>query len=329
MMTSPSPDLLRAHHVLESVDAVARDSETTAFKRRARLHQALWRARSEFPIGSQPMSPRPGEASRPLGSRIDLDFARRFGANFLDDKIRHAVADRLAHPEKHQTLNEHRIFGDLLSSMPMCFNLFGPLHADLDLADRTVHAWWPRVPGRVRAVRFEWSPGRAIPGMYLENRSAFDVAFELDLPDGTRGLLGIETKYHEDCRAESTPSPGRLDRYRLVTERSGIFRDGAVDRIIGTDLQQIWLDHLLALSLVQESDPLWSWSAFVLVHPAANPSFARSTSRYRELLDDPASFHVSTLEELLAADTLELDHATAFRNRYLWDSRPFPPGQDV
>jgi hypothetical protein len=329
MMTFPTPDLLRAHHVLESVDVVARDPATSAFKRRARLHQALWRERMELPIGSQPMVAKPGEDSRPLGSRLDLEFARRSGANFLDDRIRHAVADRLSRPEKHQTLNEHRLFGDLLSSMPMCFNLFGPLHADLELADRAVHAWWPRVPGKVRAVRFEWSPGRAIPGMYLENRSAFDVAFELDLPDGARGLLGVETKYHEDCKAESTPSPGRLDRYRLVSERSGIFRDGAVDRIIGTDLQQIWLDHLLALSLVQEPDPLWSWSAFVLIHPAGNPSFARSTSRYRELLADPTSFHVSTLEELLGAGTLEPDHAAAFHNRYMWDSRSVPPGEDV
>lgn len=329
MMTTPSPDILRAHHVLESVDVVARDPETTVFKRRARLHQAIWRERSGFPIGSQPMAPKPGEDSRPLGSRLDLEFARRTGASFLDDRIRHAVADRLARPEKHQTLNEHRLFGDLLSSMPMCFNLFGRLHANLELADRAVHAWWPWVPGKVRAVRFEWSPGRANPGHFLENRSAFDVAFELDLPDGSRGILGVETKYHEDCRAESTPSPVRLDRYGLVSERAGIFREGAVEKIIGTDLQQIWLDHLLALSLVQEPDVRWSWSSFVLVHPAGNPSFARSTSRYRELLADPASFHVSTLEELLATDTLEPDHAAAFRDRYVWDPRANPPGEDV
>lgn len=324
-MLELSPELLRLHYALESVDVVSRDPETTAFKRRARLQQALWREGRGFPIGSHPMDPRQGEPSRPLGSRLDLEFARSSGANFLDDRIRYAVADRLARPEKHQMINENRLYGDLLSSMPMCFNLFGPLHADLDRADRAVHAWWPDVPGRVCAVRFEWSPGRAIPGRFLENRSAFDVAFELELPGGKRGILGVETKYHEDCKAESIPSASRLERYELVSGRSGIFRDGAVERIVGTDLQQIWLDHLLALSLVQEPASLWSWSAFVLVHPDGNPSFARSTARYRELLANSTSFRVSTLEQLLGAKALETRHIEAFQERYLWESNHVIP----
>lgn len=236
-MHAPSRETLRQHHAFESVDAVPRDPDTTDFKRRARLHQALWREKMVYPIGFQPMVAQPGEGSRALGSRLDPAFARGSGANFLDARIRRAVAERLAHPERRQPLDENRLQAELLSSMPMCFNFFGPLHADLALADRAVHAWWPEVRGRVCAVRFEWSPGRAIPGRFLENRSAFDVAFELALPNGSRGILGVETKYHEDCRAESPPGPDRLERYRLVGERAGIFQDDEVERIVGTDLQ--------------------------------------------------------------------------------------------
>ena len=48
-----------------------------------------------------------------------------------------------------------------LSSMRMCLNLFGQMWADLTLADKAVHAWWPDAPGKVSAVEFEWSPGRS------------------------------------------------------------------------------------------------------------------------------------------------------------------------
>lgn len=42
---------------------------------------------------------------------------------------------------------------------------------------------------------------------------------------------------------------------KLVSGRSGIFRDGAVERTVGTDLQQIWLDHLLVLSTAGGESP--------------------------------------------------------------------------
>lgn len=82
----------------------------------------------------------------------------------------------------------------------MCFNLFVPLHEDLELANRAVHGWRPDAPGIVRAVRFEWSPGLSIPGKYLGNSSAFDVAFEFDLQDGKSGIIGVEAECYEHCK---------------------------------------------------------------------------------------------------------------------------------
>ena len=313
-----SDDMLRDHYCLETVDRVSGDPETTAFKRRARLQQALWREQQGFPIGTQPMRPKPGEVSRKLGSRIDLDMARQTKANFLGTAARQAVADRLAKPQPHQTLNDDRLYCDLLSSMPMCFNLFGELKADLDLANRAVHAWWPDVPGMVSEVRFEWSPGRRIRGEYLENRSAFDVAFLLDLGNGDRGVLGVETKYHEDCKAEKSPSEERFGRYSYVTAKSKIMSTEAMKNILGTKLQQIWLDHLLAESMMLCEPKEWAWAGFALVHPAGNPSYARAMQDYRKILKEPDSVRVSTIESLLEANVLPAPIASAFKARYLW-----------
>ena len=309
---------LRAHCCLEPIDRVAHDPETTAFRRRARLHQALWRENKGLAIGSQPMRPKPGQRSRPLGSRLSIDTARKSQANFLNEDIHRAVSLRLANHQPYQTLHEDRLYCDLLSSMPMCFNLFGILAADLNMADRAVHTWWPDVPGRVSAVHFEWSPGRRLQGQYLENRSAFDVAFELQLQDGSRGILGVETKYHEHCRPEKAPNDDRHRRYAEVTRRSGVMSSQSMSTIIGTDLQQIWLDHLLALSIPQHASGAWGWASFALVHPARNPSYARATERYGSLLEGTASIHVSTIESLLASDVLPESTASVFSERYLW-----------
>jgi hypothetical protein len=318
IMDSNEIENFKSNFAFETVDIVLGDPETTDFKRRARLHQALWREKMNFPIGSQPMLVKPGESARALGSRMELDFAKETGANFLSDRIRLAVADRLLNPQRYQTLNEHRLFGDLLSSMPMCFNLFGTLSADLELANKAVHSWWPDVPGRVCAVRFEWSPGRSIPGLYLENRSAFDVAFELELGNGARGILGVETKYHEDCKSEAIPSLARCNRYSQVTQNSNVFTDNAIGEIIGTDLQQIWLDHLLALSILQEQPQKWVWSKFVFVHPAKNPSYQRATDRYKKYLKCLSSFEVTTIESLLANCVLGEAISSALTDRYIW-----------
>lgn len=315
-MESQEKEFLKSHFVFEKVDKISNDLETTTFKRNARLHQALWREKKGFPIGM--VINKQGVSIRPLGSLLELNFAKQRLSNFLSDPIRSAVKERLQNHQRYQMLDENRLYGNLLSSMPMCFNLFGSLSADLDLANKAIHSWWPDVPGNVCAIRFEWSPGRSIPGLYLENRSAFDVSFELELENGTHGILGIETKYHEDCKIESVPKPEKLRRYSMVAHSSGIFVHNAIDKIIGTDLQQIWLDHLLALSLLQEKPPKWVWAKFVLIHPAKNPSYKFATDRYKKFLKNFSSFEVNTIESLLEKRILNDTITSAFTERYLW-----------
>jgi hypothetical protein len=55
----------------------------TKFRRELRLHESRWRESRGHPIGSQPIVPRTGRPSRPVGSRLPLDYARETGANFV------------------------------------------------------------------------------------------------------------------------------------------------------------------------------------------------------------------------------------------------------
>jgi hypothetical protein len=155
---------LEALHCWEADDRVPRQPAMTTFRRRLRYHQAQWREANGYPVGSQPIAPRPDRGpARPVGSRLPLAFARETGANFLTTAALEAARARTSFVEPHQSFDHQRLWADLLSSVSMSFNLFGDLAADLGLADRAVHAWWPDVPGTVCEVRFAHSPGRLDP----------------------------------------------------------------------------------------------------------------------------------------------------------------------
>jgi hypothetical protein len=311
-----SKEELEAAHCWEAEDHVPRRPELTAFRRRLRYHQAQWREANGYPIGSQPIVPRPdGGAARPVGSRLPFAYARETGANFLTAGALDAARVRTSIIEPHQSFDHQRLWADLLWSPTMAFNLFGDLAADLGLADRAVHTWWPDVPGTVGDVRFAHSPGRLDPA-WLGNLVAFDVAFVADLGDGTQGIVGLVTAYHE-VNKRQPPKPSRLPRYREITDRSGFFGSGAIDAVNGTDLIHIWLRHLLVLSMLQHPSRTWRWGRLVVVHPAGNTDYADACSRYRELLVDQSTFASVTFEELLDADVLPARTATALRKRYI------------
>src|SRR5256885_1824870 len=79
-----SEEELEAAHCREADDRVPRRPEMTEFRRRVRYHQSQWRDAQGHPIGSQPIAPRPdGGPARLVGSRLQLDYARETGANFL------------------------------------------------------------------------------------------------------------------------------------------------------------------------------------------------------------------------------------------------------
>src|SRR2546428_6139176 len=307
---------LVAAHCWEADDRVPRRPEMTEFRRRLRYHQARWREAQGHPIGSQPMAPKPGGAVRLVGSRLPLAYARETGANFLTAGALEAARARTSAKEPHQILGAQHVWADLLWSTAMAYNLFGDLAADLGLADRAVHTWWPDVPGTVGEVRFAHSPGRLDPA-WLGNLVDWDAAFVLDLGDGTQGIVGVATAYHEVNRRQP-PKPKRLPRYREITDKSGIFGPEAIDAVNGTELIHIWLDHLLVLSMLQHPNRAWRWGRLVVVHPGGNTDFADACSRYRALLVDQSTFASATLEELLDAGVVPAQTATTLRH-------PYPP----
>ncbi len=316
MAAEPTQPELEAAHCWEAEDRVPGRPEMTDFRRRLRYHQARWREANGHPIGSQPIVPKAGKQVRPVGSRLPLDYATETGATFVTEGALDAARARTSVIEPHQSFDHQRLWAELLWSPALAFNLFGDLAADLDLADRAVHAWWPDAPGTVTAVRFAHSPGRFDPS-YLDSLRAFDAAFVLDIGGASQAVVGVAIRYHDRCKAE-TPKPEKLRRYLEVAERSGAFQPGALDKVKGrSDLAVMWLEHLLLLSMLQHESGACGWGRYVVVHPAGNSDYADACARYEGLLADRSTFGSRTLEELLNAGGLPAASARALRDRYL------------
>lgn len=309
-------------------------SEMTAFKREARWRQHLW-AVDTLSIttfgthrGRQTDPDVPAEEIRNGTKLVQRDAEA--GSNFLTPTIHKIAKDRAEVREDHQTLDATRLHRDLLSSMPMAFNLFGEasLPENVHARSRLGALFGVEAAGQSDIV-FEWSPGRRDPA-YTRDRTAFDVALRTGDPTGPRTVIGIETKYHEHSTKEKRPSarnPQAAIRYQEQTdflvalaEESGVFKPGWQEHVLATDLRQIWRDHLLALSM-RRHPRLWtSRTRYVLIYPARNVSFQSATHAYSDLLvDADETFQAVTIEQTVDAafnaDSATKDH---FRVRYLW-----------
>ena len=98
-----------------------------------------------------------------------------------------------------------------------------------------------------------------------------------------------------------TPASDPEHRYPAIAHQHGVFRDDAIAQLQELPLQQIWLDHLLALQLRAGRDDGWQAGMFVLLHPLGNTACATAAQRYRRFLTDTDTFDVRTLDDMIQA----------------------------
>jgi len=303
-MPRPAPAWkeLEDHKVAERSDA--------PWQRVLRLSQALWREREHLPIGTK-------AEGQELGSRIAMPEAEQDLPNYLSGPIKRIVRETVQQAKAEDKLiQKPRIFNDLLSSQPLCFNLFGELKADLGLATAWAQHLWPDRVQEVTRVEFEHSPGRRDP-RYLGNRTAFDAYFEHTVPGGDKGFIGFEVKYHENLEVEPAKTG---ERVLAVARDSGLFAEESLPELQAPPLQQVWFDHLLALSMLQADLAQWKGNGlFVFVHPVLNEACYRVIAAYERHLLRHRTFLRLSLEEAVAALRVVTGApwVRAFEERYL------------
>jgi len=295
---------------------VASDPPRRAIRRRL---QGWWR---EHWLGLPPGRDDDGIVRNNLLPRASLDGCPT--ANFLGPEI-------AAYVEKRAplvlagggTLDEDRLWRNLLSSMPMCFNLFGMLRAFPGPASRVLSAVTGLPIHQVEEMDVEWIPEGGHP---LGDRTAFDAFVTYRDRQGRRGFLGVETKYTEPFSRKSYDK----DRYRAVTSwpEAG-FVPGAAERLKAADTNQLWRNSLLAVAVRKEMG--FDFGAVWVVALADDPHVAAALSVFEDLHTAPDPLVRSTsLEHLVSAAESEpvfVEWSADFTRRYL-DVSVVSPAQE-
>lgn len=280
-------------------------------QRRLRLQQSWYRDQVlDVPYGVGPQE----WSTRFYGNMLTKESAEA-GRNFLTPRTFKLAKNAV---ERLGLVDRYRLLYNMLTSQALCFNLFGELACDLQLATRALADMSEGRIARVRSIDFEFSPGRG-NSHYTGDRSAFDVYVQYETPSGGEGFAGIEVKYHEKVSVgeERTHYENHSKRYNEIALRMGCFREARLDNIRGSRLQQIWRDHLL-MGAHKDRDGFKD-AIFVFLYPEANSPWRKAVEEYRQCLSDTSSFLSWTLEDLVKCLT---NHSSAewirhFRRRYL------------
>jgi hypothetical protein len=173
-----------------------RSKADSPFAAKARFLQSWYRAevleQNEYGFG-------PEANSKTRYGNILID-GQKNGLNFLSPDIFEYVKSRIQFLKNGETIKEYRIFNNMLSSQPMCFNLFYPLKALFERDDKAatniLRNCFPELKiKQLLAVEIEYLPYPVHE--YLDDRTAFDamIVYKTDLNE--RNILAIETKYVE------------------------------------------------------------------------------------------------------------------------------------
>ena len=291
-------------------------SDNKTFQERARLLQAVWRENQSLERASD-------NESSP-GCRLAMPNAEKYLTNFLTKNIQEVVRCELKENKKRPKQDQGfyakpRIYNNLLSSQPLCFNLFGELkHAldlatkhDLDLATKVFGTLTDSRIERVEEIKFEYSPGREDP-KYTGDKSAFDVYVLYKPRHGEKGFVGIEVKYHENPKKRTykkDPSSQKYilvepeyynnhgKRYDCIAHQMNCFQQTRLKDIQGQPIQQFWRDHLLvgAHQIVNQFDDAF----FAIMYPKDNQVCEEAVFNYRDCLSNCESFRVWTMEDFV------------------------------
>ncbi len=279
-MSADWQQYLTQFHADEDVDA-------RKFQPRARLLQSLWRDEQGFEAATS--------EGKTRGARLPMPWAKRTLANFLTPEIREVVRAEVldSRPDDGKLFAEPRIFDNLLSSQPLCFNLFAPLKRDLELASAFIEEITEGRMVRVHAIEFEYSPGRSSE-RYTDDRSAFDVFMKTETAEHEPAFIGIEVKYHENMKSAAAK---HRPAYDATANKMDCFRDDARPALRESPLQQLWRDHLLVGSMLAADD--YADGFFAFLYPSENEYCREAALAYRYCLNEQETFRAWTLERVV------------------------------
>ena len=246
------------------------------------------------------------------------------GANFISPEAftyaKQRVADKKSNTDL--TIDKFRLFNNMLSSMPMCFNLFADFRAAVKAGDaagaKVLAAIFASSPiHRVEDVVVEMIPQPT--HQYIDDKTAWDAAVIYTDKAGRRGLASIETKYTDKLGGNKAAKEGRkMD----IAKRLGVFSPEGLRRYSENGFDQVARNLLLTLAYA-DKHALVCARNYVLA-PRDDEEAPSVVAQMRERLAPPYKDSIEMLpletvveRGLACADEFFADHMGRFRKRYL------------
>jgi len=284
---------------------VASDSQRTARYRRLQSwyrHHELGAPHGRF-------------AERPVGSWLcPRAVAADRGLNFLsEDAAAYAEARAVQVQAEGGTLEPVRLFHNMLSSMPLCFSIFGHLRALPDRGLAVVRELFDPQAEEVLGIECEWRPDLN----YLGDRTAFDAMIRTRRSDDEVHLVGIEVKYTESFSPKEYERPA----YFAVEEGSGWFHPDPEKALVSRATNQLWRNTLLA-AVIEMHEPTVDSAAVVVLALDQDPGVQAAMAGMRKYVLEKRCRSVSLHQLIAAARNADLDEWAGRLERRYVDTSP-------
>jgi hypothetical protein len=221
------------------------------------------------------------------------------------DAAEHAIA-RMKNEKRPGIIAEDRLRRNLLSSQPLCFNLFGHLGAYPDALLPWVRSVAPDASA-VQGIELEFAPMESTIG-----GSAFDAFIEYRRTDGAAGFLGVECKYAEDLRASQRTTAAQ--KYISATTTPP-WKQGAAEILDKNGLRQLWYNQLLT-QIVAASDD-FAEGFGVVVACAADRAARDAVTVVQSTLLHEDELRFCSIEQVVTSIRGHDSWTTAFVTRYI------------
>lgn len=173
---------------------------------------------------------------------------------------------------------------NMLRSEHIPFNLFGPLVSRRDVAIQTLNRALNGDIHELIRVQIEYAPEPK--QKYLHDGTSFDAYIEYLNGKNLRCGYGIEVKYTEHeypIGAREKENINKEDsKYWTVTAGSGVFDSEKIRNLASDKIRQIWRNHLLGISMIQNND--LDYFQTVTIYPHGNSHFHHVLPEYQSLL---------------------------------------------
>lgn len=218
------------------------------------------------------------------------------GKNFLEDYIFDYAKKRVNNRKHYETINEERLFNNLLSSQPMAFNLFCPLIKMLEEDESsTTDILRAALPdyniNKVTKIDLEFIPKNHEE--LTNDRTAMDAIIEFTDNDGIPSFIAIETKYSENLGTNEASDKGKAKAIETIKSLR-IFQSEIENRITSKEvaLTQIYRNFLLSETYgIDQNKKAYS----IVLAPKENLTTADEVNSLKNELKEEYKYKISSV----------------------------------